>query len=154
LLALILVAALAALAITPAGAALAERQQTTYFFTNTAIPVDRHNPLVIRPSGFVLFQDGQWVLERLQWSGWGSNVARAAGFSNSSNGIPNAAEGKRIIKPAKVALSKPGRFRGHRVYRCFRLTIPASPRSDQYLCLQRIGNSILLLPPGSGDSPV
>jgi hypothetical protein len=149
LLALLFVTSLAALAIAPAGAALAERQ--TYFFTNTAATVDKGNPLVVNPSELVLTQDGSWALERLQWTGWGSGVAHATGFSSASNGIPNALEGKRIIKPAKVALSKPGKFHGQRVYRCFRLTLPTFPRANQYRCLEHVGNSTLFLTPGSGD---
>lgn len=43
----------------------------------------------MRPSGFALFLDGQWVLQDLRWSGWGSSVARATGISNSDNDIPN-----------------------------------------------------------------
>jgi hypothetical protein len=146
-----LLAAFLALAVLPAGIAHAKRQGTTYFFTDTATPVDAHNPLVVRPSGFVLFQDGQWVLEGLRWTGWGSSVAHATGLSSSSNDVPNAAEGKRIIQQAKVTLSKPGRFQGHRVYRCFRLTIPASPKSKQYLCLQHVGSTYLLASPGTGQ---
>jgi hypothetical protein len=119
-----------------------------YFFTDTAIPIDHSNPLVIRPHRFLMFQDGQWVVQNLHWRGWGTRVARASGISNSSNDIPNAAAGKRIKTPAQIVLSNPGRFKGHEVYRCFTLTVPASPASDQHLCLARVGRIWLLQPTG------
>jgi hypothetical protein len=118
--------------------------QPIYFFSDTATVINKQNRLVIRPSGFLMFQDGQWVLEGLHWTGWGSRVARATGVSNSSNDIPDAASGARIKVPAQVTLSNPGRFRGHEVYRCFRLTVPSSPASDQHLCLGRVGSLFLL----------
>jgi len=35
--------------------------QPIYFFTDTATPINSHNPLVIRPSRFLLFQSsGNW----------------------------------------------------------------------------------------------
>lgn len=108
----------------PTHAVLAESHRTIYFFSNPGISVEDHNPLVIRPSGWPLFQDGQWVLEKLHWTGWGSSVAHGKGLSSSSNGNPNAAEGKWIITPARVTLSKPLRFHGHEVYSCFRLKVP------------------------------
>jgi hypothetical protein len=108
--------------------------QPIYFFTDTAQPINKENPLVIRPKGFLLFQDGQWNLEGLRWTGWGSSVARATGVSSSSNDIPNAAEGKRIKTWVHVTLSNPGRFQGHEVYRCFTMTVPP-PASDMHLCL-------------------
>lgn len=46
-----------------------------YFFSDNSKPINGHNPLVMRPSGFALFLDGQWVLEDLRWTGWGSSVA-------------------------------------------------------------------------------
>jgi len=119
--------------------------QPIYFFTNTATPINRQNPLVIRPHGFLLFQDGQWVLQNLRWTGWGSPVAHATGISSSSNDIPNAAQGKRIKTWARVTLSNPGRFDGHEVYRCFSLTVPA-PASDMDLCLARAGHLWLMTP--------
>ena len=118
--------------------------QPVYFFTNTTQPLDKQNPLVVRPSGFLLFQDGKWVLQDLHWKHWGSSVARAAGISNTSNGIPDVARGKRIKTPARVMLSRPGRFRGHEVYRCFTLTIPAHPSSNQHLCIKQVGSLFLL----------
>jgi hypothetical protein len=128
------------------GAAHGALPQPIYFFTDTATLINHNNPLVIKPSGFLMFQDGQWVLQDLHWTGWGSPVARARGISNSSNDIPDAAQGKRIKTPAQVTLSSPGRFRGHEVYRCFTLTVPASPASNQHLCLARFGRTWLLQP--------
>jgi len=122
----------------------------TYFFANPGAPVDTpYNHLVVRPTGFPLFQDGQWVLEKLRWTDWGSSVAHAKGLSSSSDGQPNAAEGKRIVTWAKVRLSKPGRFRGHDVYRCFSITVPP-PAHYGRSCLQRIGSVVGFFTPGSG----
>jgi hypothetical protein len=64
-----------------------------------------------------------------------------AALAIASNGIPNQAEGKRIKTAARVVLSKPGRFEGREVYRCFTLTIPAKPASDQHLCLKQQAGS-------------
>jgi hypothetical protein len=134
----------------PTHAVLAKSHRTIYFFSNPGISVEDHNPLVIRPSGWPLFQDGQWVLEKLHWTGWGSSVAHGKGLSSSSNGIPNAAEGKRIITSARVTLSKPVRFHGHEVYSCFRLKVPP-PAHYPFSCLQRLkGGYVGFTSPGSG----
>jgi hypothetical protein len=117
--------------------------QPIYFWLNTAAAISvpkGAGPLVdnaraIRPSSIIMFADGSWDIDHLHWSGWGSSVAHARGISNASNGIPNQAQGKRIKKPARITLSDPGRFQGHDVYRCFTLTVPAYPASDQHLCL-------------------
>ena len=116
--------------------------QPIYFWRSTtaAISVPRGagpqtNTRVIRPSLIYLFADGSWDIDHLHWTGWGSRVAHAKGISSASNGIPNQAQGKRIKRPARVTLSKPGRFQGHEVYRCFRLTVPSFPASDEHLCL-------------------
>lgn len=118
---------LAAVALAAPVAAQAALPQPVYFFTDTAEPINKHNPLVVRPSGFVMFQDGSWVLEGLHWTGWGSRVARATGVSNASNDIPDVVSGKRIKSTAYVTLSSPGRFRGHEVYLCFTLSVPSFP---------------------------
>jgi hypothetical protein len=132
-------------------------QGEIYFFAKPSSPValvgqrlPSPNPLVVRPAGFPLFEDGQWVLEKLHWTGWGSPVALAKGLSSSSNGDPNAEEGKRIVTRAKVRLSQPGVFHGHRVYRCIRVTVPP-PAHYPAACLQRSHRYIGLLTPGSGD---
>jgi hypothetical protein len=93
------------------------------------------NTRAIRPSLIYMFADGSWDIDHLHWTGWGSKVAHAKGISSASNGIPSQAQGKRIKRPARVTLSKPGRFQGHEVYRCFGLTVPSSPASDEHLCL-------------------
>lgn len=90
---------------------------------------------VIRPSIIFIFADGSWDIDHLHWSGWGSTVAHATGISSASNGIPDQASGKRIKKPAEITLSNPGPFFGRRVYRCFSLTVPSLPASDQHRCL-------------------
>ena len=127
-----------------------------YFFSNTAQPINKQNPLVIRPKGFLLFQDGSWVLERLRWTGWGLSSTRATGISSASNDIPDVASGKRIKTVAHVTLSNPGRFQGHEVYRCFTLTIPAQPASDQHLCLGHPHGSspgVYILEPAKQPAP-
>jgi len=127
--------------------------QPIYFFTDTANVINSQNPLVIRPSSFLMFQDGSWFIQDLHWSGWGTRAAHASGISNASNDIPNVAQGKRIKTPAEVTLSNPGRFEGHEVYRCFTLTLPSHPSSAQHLCLQRSGSEYLLLPPARKVAP-
>jgi hypothetical protein len=136
--------AAALLAVAASPAAHGAIPQPVYFFTNTTQPLDRTNRLVIKPSSFLMFQDGSWVLQKLKWTHWGSKVARASGLSNTSDRIPNAAEGKRITTPVRVALSKPERFRGHEVYHCFKLTIPAHPEANQHLCIKKLGSLFLL----------
>jgi hypothetical protein len=109
--------------------------QPIYFWGSIAAPVTApYNPMVIRPSSIGLFADGSWFLEHLHWTGWGSSVARAKGISNSSNGIPSQAQGKRITTSAQVTLYNPGRFHGREVYRCFKLTVPR-PAHIGPLCL-------------------
>lgn len=112
----------------------AKASAPTYFFSNNAEPINAHNPLVIRPSGFLLFLDGQWVLQDLHWTGWGSPVARATGISNSSNDIPDAASGRRIKTWADMTLSSPLRWRGREVYSCFNILVPP-PASDLSGCV-------------------
>src|ERR1700742_2807685 len=61
-------------------------EQKIYFFarpSSAVALVGQHlaipNPRVVRPAGFPLFEDGQWVLEKLHWSGWGSPGGGAKG---------------------------------------------------------------------------
>jgi hypothetical protein len=139
------------LALTLGSASLAEGAvpQPVYFWANTAAtiagPGQPSLPPVIRPKTIALFADGSWDVEHLRWSGWGSSVARATGISSASDGIPNQAEGKRIKTAARVVLSHPGTFQGCEVYRCFTLTIPSRPASDQHLCLKEQGGSWYLV---------
>jgi hypothetical protein len=122
-----------------------------YFFSSPSAPVDASfNRLVQRPAGLPLFLDGQWVLEKLHWTDWGSRVAHARGLSSSSNDQPSAEGGERIITWAKVRLSEPGHYHGHRVYRCIRIIVPP-PAHYGSRCLQRVGNSVGLFTPGSGE---
>jgi hypothetical protein len=95
------------------------------------------NGVAMRPSGFPIFQDGSWVLTGLSWSGWGSPVARATGTSDASNGMPDQADGARLRVPARITLSNPGPYRGHEVYRCFRLTFPP-PATSGHGCLTHV----------------
>jgi hypothetical protein len=105
-------------------------------------------PEFIRPSMIALAEDGSTVIEHLRWTGWGSSVAHATGISSASNGIPNMAQGKRILKPAQVTLSDPGRFQGHEVYRCFTLTVPPAATGAPSCLTDRAGYWSL-----SGRSP-
>lgn len=109
-------------------AARAKTSGPVYFFSNNSEPINSHNPLAVRPSGFLLFLDGQWVLQDLRWTGWGSSVARATGISNSSNDTPDAASGKRIKTWADMTLSSPVQWQGHEVYSCFKILVP--PRAS------------------------
>ncbi len=108
--------------------------RSVYFFSNNAQPINSHNRLVMRPKGFVLFLDGQWVLQNLRWTGWGSAVARATGVSNSSTANPDAARGRRIKTWAEMTLSHPVRWHGHEVYGCFNILVPP-PASDLSGCV-------------------
>jgi hypothetical protein len=105
-----------------------------YFFSDNSKPIGAHNPLVMRPSGFLLFLDGQWLLQHLRWTGWGSTVARATGISNSATGSPSAAQSPRIKTWADMTLSDPVRWRGHMVYSCFKILVPP-PASDLSGCV-------------------
>lgn len=144
-----------------AGARSSERSTSgrIYFYGDLGNPVNSpymKNPLLFRPGGFPLFEDGSWTLGKLHWRGWGSPVARATGISSSSNCTPSCATGKRTNVPAKLTLSSPGRISGHLVYRCYRLTIPSHPQSDQHDCLERSGKSIGYSPvsvPGPSPAP-
>ncbi len=114
--------------------------QPIYFFSSTINPINAQNPLVMRPAGFLTAEDGSSDIQGLRWTGWGTSVARATGISSASNGIPNMAQGKRIKTPVQVTLSNPGSFQGHEVYRCFQLTVPSHPASDQPICLTKLGS--------------
>ena len=117
-----------------------------------------HGKPQVKPSTWLMFADGSWVLEKLRWTDWGTKVAHATGISSASNGIPNQAQGKRIKKKAKVTLWHPGTVLGHRVYRCFALTLPKQP-NRMVLCLKNSHGWIYLptkaKPPGTtrGTSP-
>jgi hypothetical protein len=133
---------------------LAGAAKPIYFWANLGNPVKSSvhgipNPPVIRPSSFVIFEDGQWVIEKLHWTGWGSSVAKATGKSSSSDDKPNAVEGKRIITWAKVTLYDPGVFDGRRVYRCIRIEVPP-PAEFGTRCLERTGKTVGLGTPGFG----
>jgi hypothetical protein len=114
-----------------------------FFFDNIGELIPASGPdyyAAIRPSTIFINPDGSWAVIRLHWTGWGSRVARGKGTSSASNGVPNLAEGKRIETPATITLSNRGRFRGHRVYRCFHLTVPP-PATSFRRCLKKTGRS-------------
>jgi hypothetical protein len=114
--------------------ATARTSARVYFFSDNSKPIGPGNPLVMRPSGFPLFLDGQWLLQHLHWRDWGSPVARATGISNSATGSPSAAQSPRIKTWADVTLSDPVRWRGHMVYSCFKILVPP-PASDLSGCV-------------------
>jgi hypothetical protein len=135
------VALVATIAFALSAAAQGALPQPIYFFQSTINTVTKQNPLVVRPAGFDMLEDGSWDLQGLHWTRWGTRVADAVGVSSASDDIPNAAAGKRTDAAAQVTLSRPGRFQGHEVYRCFQLTIPSHPTSDQHVCLRRIAST-------------
>ena len=62
------------------------------------------------------------------------------GVSSSSTCQPNCATGHRLNSPVRITLSSPGQVLGYEVYRCFLLTFPSSPRSDEQECIGRLGS--------------
>jgi hypothetical protein len=97
----------------------------------------------------MIFQDGSFRIEKLDWADWGSPVAKATGKSNSDDDKPSVAEGTHTITWAKVRLYNPGAFHGRRVYRCIGITVPPSAHAAPS-CLQRTAGGVALFPPGSG----
>ena len=108
--------------------------------------------LADRPATMGMTEDGAWAILNPHWSAWGGAVARATGVSSASTGVPNMAQAPRITHPAQITLSSPGSVLGHEVYRCFQLTVPAQPRSDQHECLARHGSLYLYEPVSSPTS--
>jgi hypothetical protein len=121
--------------IAPAPAATAAR--VVYFFASPFGQLP--GQFVIKPKGFPIFLDGQWVLEKLHWTHWGAKVARATGISSSSDDKPDPARGKRIKTPARVTLSRPGRFQGRTVYRCVAVKVPPPANFGPKRCLKGKG---------------
>lgn len=113
----------------------ASRQIAFYGDLGNSINGPIKNPLVVRPPSLDLTEDGSVALVELRWTGWGSSVAHAEGVFSASNCKPNCAQGELTRHPAQVTLSSPGVVFGHTVYRCFRLTVPASRKSNQQMCL-------------------
>lgn len=141
------VAVASGMLVAPAGAVrhIGHASGRIAFYGDVGNPINspyRNNPLVVRPAKIVLFEDGSWVLEDLRWRGWGNRIARANGVSSSSTCKPDCASAPRVKSPAKVTLSHPRRFLGHKVYSCFQLTIPSHPQSNEHECLQRTGKLI------------
>jgi hypothetical protein len=143
----LILTAIAMLGLALPAIAHATSSQRIYFWGNVAAsiraPGISPQVEVARPHVIIMFADGSWGIERLHWSGWGTSVAHATGISSASNGIPNMAEGRRIKKPAEITLSSPGRFYGHEVYRCFKLTV-AAPATGEHLCLKDLHGYWLL----------
>ena len=153
LIALLVALSLSVLANVAADASPAVVAPTIYFYTNIPAAINAQNPPAARPSLIPITEDGSSVLEGLDWTGWGSSVARAVGVSSTSTCKPSCGTGHRINTPVQVTLSNPGQFLGHEVYRCFQLTFPSFPRSDDHECIGRLGseyvyvNSSAPLPP-------
>ncbi|HWF72931.1 MAG TPA: hypothetical protein VG186_06285 [Solirubrobacteraceae bacterium] len=128
-------------------AAGARPPQPVYFWESVAATISAPGqvpqPEVIRPKLIFLSADGSWDIEHLHWTGWGTSTAHATGISSASNGIPNEAAGKRIKTPGSITLSRPGRFHGREVYRCFKLSVP-SPATSVHGCLQGHGSYYLI----------
>jgi hypothetical protein len=126
------------LALIVSGVAQAAKPAPTYFWASVAsiikAPSQPVEPEVIRPSTIFLFADGSWALIKLHWTGWGSKVAHGKGISSASSGNPDQAHGKRTNTPAQITLSKPGRFFGREVYRCYQLHV-RPPATDLHGCL-------------------
>jgi hypothetical protein len=160
---LVLITALALGLALPAMAQAARLPQPIYFWGNAAANISAPgqpvlNQRVIRPSLILLFADGSWDIDHLHWHGWGSSVAHATGISSASNGIPNQAQGKRILTPAQITLSNPGRFHGREVYRCFVLTDAHITRMTDhpdgaYNCLETVGGFSFFGPATPPASP-
>ena len=140
LIATIVALSLSVVADGPAGASPATVAPTIYFYSNIPAAVTAQNPPAVHPSLIPITEDGSSVMEDLHWTGWGSSVARAVGVSSSSTCQPNCATGHRLNSPVRITLSSPGQVLGYEVYRCFLLTFPSSPRSDEQECIGRLGS--------------
>ena len=119
-----------------------------FFYSNVGNPIGHNNPPLVRPSTLVMFEDGSWEIINLHWSGWGSTVARATGVVSASNCNPNCASGKRKRSPAQLTVSHPKILLGRKVYSCFQLTIPATPKANQHDCIKRSGSLYGYAPAG------
>lgn len=113
----------------------------------------RKNPLLIRPSELFLTEDGSVALVDLRWSGWGKSRAHAVGVWSASNCLPNCAVGKRTTSPARLTLSSPGLIFGHRVYRCFELSVASRPQTRERECIRRQGTFYGYKPTSAPVSP-
>jgi hypothetical protein len=93
--------------------------------------------LKIRPSHITFAADGNYTVTHLKWRRWGAKVARARGIDHIDDCQPNCAAGHVYAVTARVTLSHPGRFKGHRVYRCYNLLASGGPKSQRriHLCL-------------------
>lgn len=108
------------------------------FYPDIGNAVNTQTP-VVKPAQLFVTEDGSVVLEHLRWQGWGSSVAHGTGVLSVSNCTPSCAAGKRTTSSAQLTLSKPGSVLGHSVYKCFQLTAPSHPQSNEYACLGPAG---------------
>lgn len=122
-----------------------------YFYPELSDPIGSQSPVTIRPRILFPTSFGTTVLKHLRWSGWGSKVAHATGILSYCN--PNCATGKRTHRPARFRVSSPGRVFGHRVYRCYRLTVSAHPKSTLRACLGPLGSEYGYVPGSTRPVP-
>jgi hypothetical protein len=93
-----------------------------YFFDNLGLA----SGLRQRPAQIDFDADGNNTVTGLHWRGWGGSIARGSGTNHVDNCVPSCAQGHIAKVHVVVTLSSPGRFRGHRVYRCWAV----KPRPD------------------------
>ena len=133
-------------------AAHAAVPQPVRFWPNVSLilagPGAQRVPPVVRPKTILLTNDGFAGLDRLRWKGWGTGVAKATGVIIERGGGPNH-HGKATRNTARVRLSHPGRFQGHEVYRCFKLTVSKHPDLGLSLCLTHKRGVWSLSPPAA-----
>jgi hypothetical protein len=87
-----------------------------------------------KPPLIIFAADGNDTVTGLKWRGWGTFVARAFGINHVDNCLPNCAQGRVSLVRVQVSLSSPGLYRGHHVYRCYRVK-PANAYLSQRHCL-------------------
>jgi hypothetical protein len=114
----------------PARAAHAATADPIYFYKN----LGAFQGLRVKPSQIGFNADGNNMVTGLRWRTWGSSVTRAFGTNHVNNCVPNCASGRISRVRVQVSLSKPGFFRGHHVYLCYRVK-PANAYLRQRHCL-------------------
>ncbi len=123
------------------------------FYGDVGNILSHRSPLLDRPTMLLLTEDGSLALVHLRWIGWGTTLARATGVWSASDCTPSCATGKRTSGPARLTLSGPGPVLGHRVYRCFQVTLCSRPRNRTRECLRRQGSFYLYVPVPGHTAP-
>jgi hypothetical protein len=63
----------------------------------------------VRPGSIILAcGDGNFRLERMRWTAWGTAIARGTGLAELNDCTPNCAAGRFRAYPARVTLARPG----------------------------------------------